>query len=332
MPDYQTMHKRYAQIKRRSTMKKKNIIVPASATLILLLLAACITIKPTTMPTQTAVVMPVTGVEYHFVTNKLLIPTTQEQAQAFALNVDGDPQEKPDNMFGGLFTLLTSTIPGIEMQSTLDQAVASGQLVSLHEVKADDPLNDPSVSWSLYQGQKAQSAPTFNGSDEFTLDPAAKTNLPIVGSLTKGHFTGGPGTANIQMFFMGQLVDVNLVGVHLEADATAQGCVNGKLGGGVTDEEFRGKLLPAIAGGLNLIITADKPGAGTLLQTFDSDKSGTITIQELENNPLLMLMISPDLDLLDSSGEFNPNQDGVKDSYSLGLGFTCVPAIFTVSE
>jgi len=313
-------------------MKMKNVFVTASAILILLLAAACSTVKPTTTPTQTAVVMPVTGIEYHFVTNKLLIPTTQEQAQAFALNVDGDLQEKADNMFGGLFTLLTSAVPGIEMQSTLDQAVTSGQLVSLHEVKADDPLNDPSVSWSIFQGQKTSSPPTFDGSDEFTLDPAATTNLPIVGSLTNGHFTGGPGTAHIQIFFMGQLVDVNLVGVHLQADVTAQGCVNGKLGGGVTDEEFRGKLLPAIAGGLNLLITTNETGASTLLQTFDSDKSGTITVQELENNPLLMLMVSPDLDLLDASGEFNPNQDGVKDSYSLGLGFTCVPAIFTVTE
>ena len=313
-------------------MKKKNIIVPAIAALILLLLAACNTVKPTPMPTQTAVVMPATGVEYHFVTNKLLIPTTQEQAQAFALNVDGDPQGKPDNMFGGLFTMLTSTVPGIEMQKTFDQAVTSGQLVTLHEVKADDPLNDPSVSWSIFQGEKTSSPPTFDGSDEFTLAPAATTNLPIVGSLTNGHFTGGPGAANIQMFFMGQLVDVNLIGVHLEADVTAQGCINGKLGGGVTDEEFRGKLLPAIAGGLNLIITAGNAGANTLLQTFDSDKSGTITVQELESNPLLMIVISPDLDLLDASGEFNPNQDGVKDLYSLGLGFSCVPAIFTATE
>ena len=310
---------------------KKNIFVMISIALILLLLAACNTVKPTPAPTPTAVVMPTTGVEYHFVTNKLQIPTTQEQAQAFALNVDGDPQEKPDNMFGGLFTLLTSAVPGIEMQSTLDQAVTSGQLVSLHEVKADDPLNDPSVSWAIFQGQKTSSPPAFDGSDEFTLDPAATINLPIVGSLTNGHFTGGPGTAHIQMFFMGQLVDVNLVGVNLEADVTAQGCVNGKLGGGVTDEEFRGKLLPAIAGGLNLLITTNEAGASTLLQTFDSDKSGTITVQEIESNPLLMLMISPDLDLLDASGEFNPNQDGVKDSYSLGLGLTCVPAIFTVS-
>ena len=39
--------------------------------------------------------------------------------------------------------------------------------------------------------------------------------------------------------------------------------------------------------------------------------------------------ISSDLDLLDASGKFNPRQDGVKDSLSVGLGFTCVPATFT---
>ena len=49
-----------------------------------------------------------------------------------------------------------------------------------------------------------------------------------------------------------------------------------------------------------------------------------------ENNILPKLAISPDLDLLDASGKFNPRQDGVKDSLSLGLGFTCVPATLTV--
>jgi hypothetical protein len=220
-------------------------------------------------------------------------------------------------------------VQGIELQSTLDQAIDTGQLVSLHVVRADDPLNDTNVSWSIFPGQKALSAPKFDGFDKFALDSAAPANLPIVGSLMNGHFTGGPSSARVQMFLLGQLVDVDLIGVHIEADLNAQGCTNGKLGGGVTVDEFRGKLLPAIAGGLNEIIKADKAVANTLLQTFDSDRNGTITIQELENNPVLMLAISPDLDLLDASGKFYPNQDGVKDSYSLGLGFTCVPAIFT---
>jgi hypothetical protein len=131
------------------------------------------------------------------------------------------------------------------------------------------------------------------------------------------------------MYLLTQPVEVDLIGVRLEADLSATGCINGKLGGGVTVEEFRGKLLPSIADGLNQIIKVDKAVANTLLQVFDADRNGTITVQELENNPLLMIAISPDLDLLDASGKFNPGQDGVKDSYSVGLGFTCVPAAFT---
>jgi hypothetical protein len=313
-------------------MKMKRVFV-VNAGLILLLLAACSAIRPVPTPTPvskpTPQIMPATGMQYYFVTNKLLLPTTQAQTQEFALNIDGDSQQTLDNKFGEMLTLLTSAAAGLELQPTLDQAINTGQLVSLHLVKTDDLLNAPSISWSILLGQKTQSAPKFDGSDKFTLDPAASINPPIIGTLTNGHFTGGPGMAQVQMFLLGQLVDVNLIGVRLETDLSAKGCANGKLGGGVTVDEFRGKLLPAIADGLNKFIKANNAMANTILQAFDSDKNGSISVQELENNPLLMLVISPDLDLLDASGKFNPGQDGVKDSYSVGLGFTCAPANFT---
>jgi hypothetical protein len=303
-----------------------------NTSLVLLLLAACTAFKPALTqpaPTQTAVVQPATGVRYHFVTNRLMIPTTQAQKESFALNVDGDSKQHPDNKFGDLLTMLASAIPGIGLQPSLDQVVTSGQLVSLHVVMADDLLNDPNVSWSIFLGKQTQSMPNFDGSDEFILDSTASTDSPIVGSVANGHFTGGPGTSQAQMFLLGQLVEVDLIGVRFEVDLSAEGCTNGKLGGGVTAEEFRGKLLPAIAEGLNQIIIADKDAENTLLKVFDSDNNGTITTREFETNPLLMLAASPDLDLFDASGQFHPNQDGVKDSYSIGLGFTCVPASFT---
>lgn len=312
-------------------MKMKNVFF-VNTGLILLLLAACSALKPTpTQPSQTptAVIQPATGVQYHFVTNKLLLPTTKALTQEFALNLDGNQQQQVQNLFGELLTLLTSAAPGLELQSNLDQAVNTGQLVTLHNVKANDLLNDPSVSWSILLGQKTPTAPKFDGSDNFTIGPSASANTPLVGSLTNGHFSGGPGTAVVQIILLGQPVEVDLIGVRLEADLSAKGCTNGKLGGGVTVNDFRSKLLPAIAEGLNQIIKVDKALATPILQALDSDHNGTITVQELENNPVLMLAISPDLDLLDSSGKFNPGQDGVKDSYSLGLGFTCVPATFT---
>jgi hypothetical protein len=314
-------------------MKMKNVFAAASAGMILLLLAACNMPKPApvSVPTPTEAVMPATGVEYTFVTNKLLMPTTQEQTQAFALNIDGDAQQTTDNKFGSLLTMLTSAVQNIELQSSLDQAVNNGQLVSLHAIKTDDALNDSSVSWSIFLGEKTQSAPSFDGSDKFTLDSTMPAAPPIIGSLTNGHFAGGPGTAKVQMILLGQAVDVDLIGLRLEADLSAQGCTNGKLGGAVTVEEFRSNVLPPIAEGLNLVIKSDQTAATAILQAFDADRNGEITSQELESNPLLMIAVSPDMDMLDASGQINPRQDGVNDSYSVGLGFTCVPATWDLS-
>lgn len=312
-------------------MKIKNVFA-INAGLVLLLLSACSALK--SIPAQqvvftpSAVVLPVTGVEYQFVTNQLLLPTTSEQTESFGLNIDNDMQKTPDNKFGEILTLLTSVAPNLELQLTLDQAVNNGQLVTLHMIKADDFLNDANASWFIYLGQSAESTPTFNGSDVFTLDSATPTDSPIIGSLVEGHFVGGPGNAHIKMFLLGQAVEVDLVGVRLESTISVDGCVDGKLGGGITVEEFRGKLLPALADGLNQIVAADSTAAAPLLQAFDADKDKIITTQELEKNIILMIAISPDLDLLDSSGEFNPGQDGVNDSYSVGLGFTCSPASF----
>jgi len=310
-------------------MKLKSIFAAVRFVLILMLLSACNmpqSSKPA--PTQTPEASPATGIQYHFVTNRLLIPATQEQAQAFGVNVDGDSQQQPDNLVGKLLTLLTATVPSLEIQSTIDQAMNSGQLISLHVVTADNLMNDSNVSWLIMQGQNSESAPAFDGSDRFVPDASVPVNLPIIGTLTNGHFSGGPGMAHIRVFLMNQLVEFDLIGVHIEADLSAMGCANGKVGGGVTVDEFRGKLLPAIANGLNQIIKMDQTMANTILPVFDADQDGIITAKELENNALLMLAASPDLDLLDASGKFNPGQDGVKDSYSIGLGFTCVPASF----
>lgn len=317
-------------------MKIKNVFV-INAGMVLLLLASCSVLKPVAAPTSTPVptatmALPATGTQYQYVTDKLLLPSTREQTEAYALNIDNDPKQKTDNKFGDLLTLLTSAAPDLEIQATLDQAVNAGQLVTLHAVQTDDFLNDPNVSWHIYLGQIAQTAPVFDGSDVFALDTKTPLNSPILGSLTNGHFVGGPGSTQVRILLLGQQVEVDLIGVRLEADFSADGCVNGKLGGGVTVEEFRSRLIPAIADGLNQLIQLNETAAEPLLQAFDSNKDKVITTQELESNPILMIAITPDLDLLDAAGEFNPGQDGENDSYSIGLGFTCVPANFVVPE
>lgn len=317
-------------------MKTKNVFLIYTS-LVLVLLTACAgpTPEPTPTPTPipTAEVPVDASVSFHFVTNKLMVPTTKEQTQTFALNLDGDSQQVTDNLFGSLITLLLSTSPELKLQPAVDEAVNAGQMLMLHVVQAGDPLNSPSASWSIFQGETSQSAPKFDGSDSFTVAPAAVLSDSLIpGSITNGHFAGGPGTARVQMALLGLPVEMDLIGVRLEADVSEAGCTNGKLGGGVAADEFRAILIPALVDGLNSVIEADKTAAGTILPVFDADQSGSISIAEVQNNVLLQLATSPDLDLLDASGNFNPRQDGVKDAISVGLGFTCVPAVFTAPE
>ena len=49
---------------------------------------------------------------------------------------------------------------------------------------------------------------------------------------------------------------------------------------------------------------------------------------EFADDPLIGSLLSPDLDLFDGMGNFNPRVDGIRDSLSLGVGFTGVGATF----
>jgi hypothetical protein len=314
-------------------MKAKKIPVLQGGLILAFVLAACgspPTAKPT-IPAPTSA-SEQTDTNHHFVTNSLLIPTTSEQSQAWALDIDQDSQNSPDNLFGNMLAMLVSFSPEMDLQTSLNEMISTGQVVMLHSLKAGDLQNDAEAQWTLFHGMKTESAPLFDGTDNFTIDPGTQIDSSTLnGSITNGHFAGGPAVAGIQMAFMGIPVEVELIGVRIEADVSVNGCTNGKLGGGLTEQQFQAGFLPALVDGLNQTIAANTGStlAQTMLAAFDADQNGTISSTELENNILFKAAVSPDLDLLDASGQFNPNQDGVKDSLSVGLGFTCVPANFT---
>jgi hypothetical protein len=63
-----------------------------------------------------------------------------------------------------------------------------------------------------------------------------------------------------------------------------------------------------------------------LRQLFDANMDGAISAAELSSNNLIQALFQPDVDLLDAMG--HPGQDGSKESVSVGLGFSCVGAVF----
>jgi hypothetical protein len=290
------------------------------------------TAKPTLPPPVTPPETAPVETRHQFVSNTVTVPMSHSQSQELALNLDGDAQGQPDNLLGQLFATFLDISPEFELQSTANEMITSGQVVMLHAVVANDLANDADVHWSVLQGQ-ASSPPSFDGTDVFTVDTsfAARSSV-LPGAITNGHFIGGPGSARIQLVFLDVPIALDLIGVRLEADVNATGCTNGRIGGGIRQEDFLNTFLPAIALGLNQTIAAEPATtfSQSVLAVFDGDGNGTISNDELQNNFLLNLATTPDLDLLDASGNFNPGQDGIRDSLSIGLGFTCVPASFNV--
>ncbi len=308
---------------------------------------------------------PASGADHLYVIDEVLLPVTANQTAQYALNIDWDLQNLGDNRLGQVLSTLAS-FGGLTFQPDMDARLARGEVIHLLDLQATS-LTDASYAglWSMV-GADPVPAPCNGPSDttcgnhldglgSFSVAPPDATTSIVPGSLSAGHFSGGPGRLVFELpavVSYGSVI-VELVGARVEVDASDAALVNGRLGGAVTADELENVLLPAMQQAINARIAADctlacgpECGCGctsgsqgaTLIDLFDVLPEGGIgldgdcdvTLYEVVNNDYIGSMLIPDLDLFDAQGDFAPNQDGVDDAWSLGIHFTAVPATFTL--
>ena len=238
-----------------------------------------------------------------------------------------------------MFVALTSNSDA-DVQGQIDGAVAAGSVVLLHSVRADDLGADRSVSWQVYGGEASGAPPAFDGTDSFTLGDG--TSSPIIGRTSGGFYEAtkdgaGALTVRLQISEAAVPLALDLIAARVEATVDETGC-SGRLGGAVTMEQIDRELIPSVVTMMNAAIARD-PGcpeacesgtsAALIVDVFDENMDGMVTETEIKDSSIIQTLLSPDLDLLDASGAFAP--DDVADSISLGVGFDCVPASFTVA-
>jgi hypothetical protein len=268
---------------------------------------------------------PDTGAYYRYAVDDLILPGDGVSADDVAFDVDGTGG--PDNALGGILSLL-GTID-VSLQPHVDAAIQSGDLVSLHEIRADDLANDESVSWQVFLGMPMSESPKFDGTDAFTRDTSVNTD-PLIGKITSGIFQGGPGELAISLTFGDQSIDVTLRGAYVRADISEGSC-DGKLGGGLSVQELDSEVLPAVARFADGMVQQDCSGgsactcaAGTIGKTvqefFDSNGDCTVPADEIRANTLVKAAFKADVDLMGDDGEL--------DSMSFGVGIHCVKASF----
>lgn len=280
---------------------------------------------------------PDTATDHFYVSDKVYVPQTPAQATDYGVDLDGDPQKRPDNQLGNILSTLAQQDVNIQMQ--IDEAVAEGDIILLHRVKADFSKGG-GAEWQVYLGAETMN-PDFTGQGMFSIDAQSPRDAILRGLIVGGEFQSpNPGTIPLSIALVdgADPLKINLVGARIIGDV-ADGSCDAKMGGAITKQELDTVIMPAIADMMNTAIQNDAgcqmnppmcgSSAQTILDLFDPNNDMMITVMEIQENSLIKSLLAPDVDLFDSSGKFNPRQDGVEDSLSLGIKVHCVGAVFT---
>lgn len=277
-----------------------------------------------------------TGTYNHFVNSSLKIGTNANEATALAFaDLDGAGSAK-DNALGIFLANLNAQLM---LDMALATAVNDGSIVILHSVRADDITSDSTASWQVWLGD-AQAMPKFDGTGQFTVASNAPRDAIVQGSIAAGKFTGQASQISLELSLVegSAPLRVKLNAVHLEASVTTSTITSGRLAGAISTQELNDNVVPALAGLLDARIGADagcrtdedmcEAGNKIIRQYFDiSPKDGTISVAEVRDNPLLLTVFTPDVDVLLANGQ--AGHDSINESVSIALGFSGVKGSFT---
>jgi hypothetical protein len=278
-----------------------------------------------------------------FVMTSLNLPTSSQQ---FTIDLNGDG--KQENAFGSIVSLLGGE--GFDLQANVNNGLqASGTVLLLEETGTDPNFQNDNCAFVKLKVGMATTTPGM-----FTVN----TSVPEVdfsGLLAQGSFNSNPPAISPDTQVLLSLplvaaeppVPIALHGGHIAFKNDSSGLSGGVLQGGVKAVDLASGILPPVAASLTATITADPTSTtATSLETnFDlgNGMNGTcmnadgstsapadhlIGPCELADNPLLHVLLAADVQLF-QNGLFKPSPANTnKDSISLGVGFTAVPATF----
>jgi len=288
-----------------------------------------------------------TGMMYPFVFSKIVLPRSNGQ---FAIDLNGDGQ--PDNQLG---TVVNALAGYSNPQAAADDGIARGATLELIGVQTADLQNSTMVGATL-QPAKSMAGPDFSGQGMFTVDPA-QAAAQLFGRLSAGVLrTNDPATTmhpvstvvRVELAVGVDPVALKLNGAHVQAQVQAAvsstGLTQGELHGSVLKADFDNAMIPATAKLLTLQVQTNPLSTTTFLVETVFDIGGCnnpdgspamagdnrIDLCEVAQNAQIQSLFAPDVQIFAADGTtYAPNpQNAHKDSVSVGLGFTAVPASF----
>ncbi len=255
------------------------------------------------------------GAYRHFVQTGWTLPNGATEARWFGFDFDADGSI--DNSAGSVVGSLAAI--GLDLGGASATAFESGQLVTLHSVRADALVDDGSVSWHVLSGARS-SPPRFDGTDQFRV---TGSDGELVGAIIGGRADLRWGVVGLAVpFFPDQppLV-MPIAEARIAADLDDDGCA-GRIGGVIVTADIETTLLRLAAQAIvHIERNPTHEFAIAAHSIFDTNNDGRITVDEIAGSSIARSLLQPDVDL---------DHDNLRDGLSFGLGFDCVPATFRV--
>lgn len=272
----------------------------------------------------------------HWIVDSVRLPMTSAEITQQSLNVDCDPEGRPDN---NLAILLSSIYGGLETSDFNQETgamITDGRLLHLVSLQATSPEDSTGAGFTLSHAIDLDGDPSdnFDGDEPFAID-GDRGQGTTAGFIRDGRLRaqGAQLPVGVTLPSLDEVVVLPLVGARVEAVLTGDR-IEGRIAGAIPEEAVDRVLIPIIHTALLRAIERDCPEAvcesgsfgEILLEVFDEDRDGAMELDEFRNHDLVQALLESDVDLHDENGDLDPRSDGVDDGLSLGVTFTAVPA------
>jgi hypothetical protein len=294
-----------------------------------------------------------------YVANALTVPLDRMQ---YGMDLNGDG--KLDNQLGNIIGALSAN--NLDTQKGVNDSVCKGAVILLLTETSDDATWQTSDgSGALIQVGKAFAytdtnmdklcnagdvAPKYDGTDTFMVDsPGGFAGAQFAGRIVNGTFSSNspvttthPVSVSLQLPLVAGAapVELKIIGAHIQFKVSSGKITGGQINGAIRSTDVTNTIIPNVANLLDQRVTANPTGSTEkqILQIFDIGcpgmdnlkGDGHIATCEVSTNSIIKNVLNADVQMFAADGvTYHPNPaNTMKDSLSLGLGFTAVKASF----
>lgn len=204
-----------------------------------------------------------------YVVSRVSIPTTQAQAEAFGLDLDGDGTV--DNQLGAALAALP---PGVDLAAAAAGAVDRGSIILLLNLQTASFSSTGDARAEVKLGDPATAMPSacagpddticrrhLAGGATFQISPRSPDHAALVGKINGGTFQGGPGEVSFEISLGGVVnVPIHLIGARAKASGLSEARIDrAVIAGGITMERLDRDVIPAIRDWLTSLVRANCP-------------------------------------------------------------------------